>query len=294
VNADRYNRVKVCTAVLALAAVLGANALARPIQDSQTGASRFALVTVLDQRNRPVVDVGADDFVVQEAGAEREVLSVRPADYPVVIMLDTGIDARADFAMMRKAAEQFIERIGPRPLAIGTFGGTPTMIAGFDDERSDAVARLAELAANTNAPSRLLQGAALGAETIRKTGALFAALIMLSSAPKDSSDASPDAMVASIIDSAAILHVIANRSVQIAGGMRSTSAIRALAEQSRGEYTPIYSGASYHSALDRLADRLTAEMLIECLVPVGSKPNDVKLGIRLVGAHVRGLGVAPK
>ena len=97
---------------------------------AQTGASRFALVTVLDPRGKPVVDVGADDFVVQEGGAAREVLSVRPADYPVVVMLDTGIDARADFGMMRKAAEQFIDRVGPRPLAIGTFGGTPAMIAG--------------------------------------------------------------------------------------------------------------------------------------------------------------------
>jgi hypothetical protein len=35
-------------------------------------------------------------------------------------------------------------------------------------------------------------------------------------------------------------------------------------------------------------------MLIEYLVPVGSKPHDVKVGIRIVGAKVRGLGVAPR
>src|SRR5437868_12107687 len=115
--------------VIPLALAFAALVLAAPVftypqppaaSESQTGASRFALVTVLDPRGKPVVDVGADDFVVQEAGAAREVLSVRPADYPVVVMLDTGIDARADFAMMRKAAEHFIDRIGPRPLAVGT------------------------------------------------------------------------------------------------------------------------------------------------------------------------------
>jgi hypothetical protein len=70
--------------------------------------------------------------------------------------------------------------------------------------------------------------------------------------------------------------------------------MRALAEQSRGQYTTIYSSASYQAALDRLAERLTSELLIEYIVPVGSKPIDVKLGIRLAGARVRGLGVAPR
>jgi hypothetical protein len=284
-------------------AVLGAAAAPIPSQttpppaaESQTGASRFALVTVLDPRGKPVVDVGADDFIVQEGGAAREVLSVRPADYPVVVMLDTGIDARADFGMMRKAAEHFIDRVGPRPLAIGTFGGTPAMIAGFEDERSVAASRLAELAPANNTPSALLQGTALAAQMIRGSGALFAALVVLSAAPMDGSQTAPDDMIAAIVDSGAILHVVANRSVQstAGSGFRPGATLRALAEQSRGEYTTIYSAASYQAALDRLAERLTTEMLVEYLVPVGSKPNDVKLGIRLVGARVRGLGVAPR
>ena len=102
-------------------------------------------------------------------------------------------------------------------------------------------------------------------------------------------------MIAPIVDSNAILHVIANRPGQtVASGLRSSPTLRALAEQSRGEFTVIYSAPSYQAALDRLADRLSAEMLIEYLVPVGSKPNDVKVGIRLIGAEVRGLGVAPR
>ena len=283
------------TAVLALLALLASAAVQQPPADPTTGASRFALASVLDPRNRPVVDVGADDFVIQEAGVAREVLSVRPADYPVVVMIDTGIDARVDFGMMKRAAEHFIERIGPRPLAIGTFGGAPKMIVGFDDDRETALVRLRDLEPGGNEKSELMEGASVAAGAIRRTGALFAALVMLSSAPRDSSQASPDAMIASIIDSGAILHVIANRASQAGGsGFRTGAAIRALTEQSRGEYTAIYSGASFQSALDRLADRLTTELLIEYLVPVGSKPNDVKLGVRLVGAHVRGLGVAPR
>ena len=75
---------------------------------------------------------------------------------------------------------------------------------------------------------------------------------------------------------------------------RPGPAIRALAEQSRGEFTTIYSAASFQAALDRLADSLAAEMMIEYIVPVGSKPNDVKVGVHIAGARVHGLGVAPR
>ena len=177
-------------AVLTLLAFVAAATL-QPPADSTTGANRFALAAVLDPRNRPIVDVGADDFVIQEAGVSREVLSVRPADYPVVVMLDTGIDARGDFALMKKAAAHFIDRIGPRPLAIGTFGGAPKMIVDFDDDRESAIARLGELAPGTNEPSELLAGASVAAGAIRRTGALFTALIMLSSTPRDTPSPKP-------------------------------------------------------------------------------------------------------
>jgi hypothetical protein len=289
--------------LLALALASAAATLAQsPATESQTGASRVALATVADPRGRALLDVSADDFVIQEAGAARDILSVRPADYPIVLMLDTGVDARGDLQMIRKAAAHFIERIGQRPVAIGTLGGAPALLTGLDDERETVMTTLAALDPPADAPSALMQGAALAAETIRKTGALFSAIIVLSSASLDASDGQPDAMIASIVDSNAILHVVA-RGSEIDSRARSSRdnrdvtpfrAIRALAEQSRGEFTTIYSAASFQAALDRLADRLTSELMIEYLVPVGSKPADVKVGIRIVGARVRGLGVAPK
>src|SRR5439155_8953377 len=94
----------------------------------QTGASRVALATVVDPRNRPIVDVEADDFVVHEGAAAREILSVHVADYPVVVMIDTSGEARSDLPAMQKAAAQFITRIGHRPVALGSFGDPPAML----------------------------------------------------------------------------------------------------------------------------------------------------------------------
>ena len=276
-------------------AAIGGATLAAQSADSQTGASRIALASVTDPRNRPLVDVSADDFVIQEAGIAREVLSVRPADYPIVVMLDTGSEARADFQLMQKAAAHFIDRIGQRPIALGTFGGTPTMLTTFEDQRPTVMTRLDEIAADPSAGSLLLQGTSVAAQTIRATGTLFSCIVILSAAQADASGGAPDELIAPVVDSNATLHVIANRPGQTAaGGQRSNPALRALAEQSRGEFTVIYSAASYQAALDRLADRLTSEMMIEYLVPVGSKPNDVKVGVKIVGARVRGLGVAPR
>ena len=280
--------------ILALAVIL-CSSLQSSATSPQTGESRVALAAVTDAANHPFVDVGADDFVIQEAGVAREVLSVRPADYPIIVLLDTGDDPRGDFPLMRKAVEHFINRVGQRPIALGTFGTQPAMLTSFDDERETVLARLEGLAAEEGTPSLLLQGAALAGETMKSTGSLFSAIVAVSATPEDASRSTAAEASAAIVDSGAALHVIANRpGAPGSGGLIGGQTLRALAGQTHGEFTTIYSAASYQAALDRLADRLTSEMMIEYIVPVGSKPRDVKVGIRIVGARVRGLGVAPR
>jgi hypothetical protein len=263
----------------------------------QTGASRTALAIVSDARNRSIVDVGADDFVIQEGGQAREVLDVRVADYPVVVMLDNGMDAGMDLMPQRQAVDRFLRRLGPRSVAIGTLAAPPRMITSFDDERQAAMERLEQVEIDRSAKSALLKGTSVGADAIRSTGALFGALVVLSSTTTDDSRGATDEMIAPIIDSRAVLHVIANRGALIQGGtgqIRSGGVLRSIADQTRGAFTVIYSPSSYQAALDRVAERLTSEMMIEYLVPPGSKPIDVKVGVRVTGARVRGLGVAPR
>src|SRR2546428_13713147 len=94
---------------LALALAAAASTLAHSsATDSQTGASRVALATVADPRGRPLLDVSADDFVIQEGGAARESLSVRPADYPIVLLLDNGSAARGAVQLIRRGAAHFL------------------------------------------------------------------------------------------------------------------------------------------------------------------------------------------
>jgi len=87
-----------------------------------------------------------------------------------------------------------------------------------------------------------------------------------------------------------VLHVIANS----AGVGATRQFLRGLVNQTHGDFTAIYAAASYQPATDRIVTRLTTELLVEYIVPVGSKANDVKIGVRFPGARVRGLGVAPR
>jgi hypothetical protein len=266
---------------------------------AQTAASRFALAIVLDPRGRALVDVGADDFVIEEAGEAREILSVRVADYPVAVLVDNGGAARTDYPRIQKAVGRFVERLGPRPVALVSLGLPPKLFASFEDQRPVVLERLQAMSADGSAESQPLHAAALAAERIRSTGALFSTLIVVTASPVETGGVEAESLIAPVIDSRAAVHVIARRQADgsgapDAGGSRPLDLLRDLAEQTHGRYTAIYSSASYQPALDRLADRLTTELIIEYIVPVGSKPSDVKVGVRIPGARVLGMGVAPR
>jgi hypothetical protein len=266
---------------------------------AQTGSSRVVLATVADKGNRPLVDLGPDDFIVREAGDAREIFAVRLADYPVVLLVDTGSAARGDFDTIRKAATHFIARIGgQRPLAVGTLGDPPAMLTTFDDDRAKVLATVDALTADPSADSLLFQSVANAARVIRATGAPFSAIVIISASAVDATHNPPGELLTPILDSRAIVHVVTNHSPNrnqpgMAG--KFSDMLRALTDQTRGQYTPIFSAASYQVALDRLADRLSSEMMIEFVEPAGAtSDDDVKVGVRIPGARVRGLGVTRK
>src|SRR2546425_11651988 len=116
--------------ILALLATLFA-AVSATAERQQVADSRTALVTVSDARNRFIVDLGPDDFVITERGQAREILDARMADYPVVLLIDNGGAARQSFQDMQKAVARFIARLGQRPIALGTLGDPPATVATF-------------------------------------------------------------------------------------------------------------------------------------------------------------------
>ena len=276
-------------AVAAAVLQLGATNL---VSAQEVGASRTVLATVVDSRGRPVVDIEADDFVVRETGQLRDVLSVRVADYPLAIVLDNGQGAGSDLEAIRRAAARFIARVGRRPVALA-LSDPPGLIATFEDERAIVLQRLEKATASSSSEG-LFQAIVTAARALQETGSPFSAIVVVSAAPLSSV---PAEVLTPILESGAAVHVVVHRESSGAPGGtpgQSSEALRALSDETHGQFMTIYAVASYQIALDRLADRLAPELLVDYVVPVGSSHrNDVSVGVRIPGSRVDARGLTP-
>jgi hypothetical protein len=269
--------------IVALAAAVLGTSVTSAAQ--QIGASRTALATVVDSRGRAIVDIEPDDFVVRETGRAREVLSVRVADYPIALVLDNGPGAASDFTAIRQAAARFVGRVGHRPVAVA-LADPPHLIATFDDDRSVVVQSL-ERAMPGESGEGLFDALVIAARQVQENGSAFSVIVVVSANPLATP---PSELLTPILATSAAVHVIVNGATAAAG--RPLETLREVADQTHGQFTTIYATASYQAALDRLANRLAPELMLEYVVPVGSTSgNDVQLGVRIPGARVLGLGV---
>lgn len=266
-------------------------AIARDLQDATSG--RVLLASVVDARSRPLVTVGPDDFLITEGTESRDVLDVHVADYPVVVLIDDGPDDREQpaLAVIKTAVGRFISRIGQRPVAVGTLSGADQFIASFEDDRATVLSQV-ETLTTTSGPAVPLLAISHASRVVSEAGSPFSAVVVVTSRALSSTDATAAERLPEVLVSGATVHVVAAR---LAPGNDSANApdlLRGLADQTHGQYTGIFALASYGIALDRLADRMATEMMIEYLVPPGPAVGDVRVGARIPGARVVGLGVS--
>jgi hypothetical protein len=272
-------------------ALVACATLARPaarVQQALVG--RTLLATVIDALGRPRVDFDRDDFVVNEDSAERDVLDVRIADYPLVVLVDDGETAAGP--AIRNAVARFVSRVGDRPVAIGTLSNV-SLVATLDDSRADVLAKIAGMIPGASTAGQALASIAHAAELLAGTGAPFSAIVVVSAAVIDATQLVQGELLPVITGSGAAVHVVSNRPLAREGiAADAPDILRVLADETRGQYTAIFSPASYSIALDRLADRLASEMLVDYLAPADAKKGDVRVGVRRPGARVLGLGVS--
>lgn len=291
VHAQTLTRLSVAAVALAFFVTTAASP-PMALAAQQLAASRVMLATVWDRNDRPTVDVGPDDFVVEEGHDEREILTVQVADYPVIVLLDNGSDTNEAFAAIRLAARRFIERIGQRPIGLGTLADPPTLVTSFDDDRPAVLAALEKIAGAPRTPSRPLGVLTQAASRIKNFGSSFSVVVVISASAVDPLEQPQSDRIAPIVDSGALVHVIALRPSGLALDETAPDLLKAIADQTRGQFIPIYSPVSFGVALDRLANQLSMEIMIDYLVPPGSSGENARVGIRVPGARVRGLGVS--
>lgn len=133
-------------AVVMIAAVVLGSAGGSP--RAQGGSERAMFVSVLDSNKVPVEGLAPADFVVEEDGAEREVLRVGRATAPMQIALLVDTSASAAFATrdVRNGLESFVAEIHEgNEIALVTFGGPPRILVestGRLDRLRDGIGRI--------------------------------------------------------------------------------------------------------------------------------------------------------
>jgi hypothetical protein len=270
------------------AVVVGAGRAGPHAMQATTGSARTVLAAIVSGQGRPVVDVGVDDFVVTEGGASREVLDVHVADYPLVIVLDDREASSAALHAITRAARRFVERVGDRPVALAGLSGAT--IPTLENPRDELLAAIEALPASSSPAASPLEVIAGAATILRDSGAPFSAVVVIAAGAVDAAAPVRGELLPVILESGATVHVVQTLPAAIdpadAGDL-----LRVVADQTRGQFTPIFSPASYDVAVDRLADRLAIEMMVQYIVPPGPRAGDVQVGVRKPGARVVGLGV---
>jgi hypothetical protein len=285
-------------AVIAIVVVVVASPAASSAAQMKIVPSRVVLAAVTDAQDRPLNDLGPDDFAIAEEGRDREIVAVYIADYPVVVLLDAGAPARSDAEAIRRAVARFISRLGPRAVAIGTLASPPAIVAAFEDDRAAALARLEDTRGDPSATLAPIEAVANAARLIGDTGAPFSAIVVVSARPIDGSQPAAAGLSRGIFESGAFVSAVVRRPPETPGGSGSAGPgdqelLRDLSDQTRGQYMTVFSSASYSVALDRLADQLATQMMIQYLVPPDAPGTaDVRIGVKIPGARVRGLGAS--
>jgi hypothetical protein len=268
-----------------------ATVLASALWAQQIGAGRTILATVVDSAGRPQVDLGLDDFVVSEDGDDREVLDVHIADYPVALLIDDKLGSAA-IPAIKAAASRFVTRIGERPVVVGTLS-SPESLKALEEDRAQVLRHIDDLSAGVSTGNSALAAVAAAAKLLKDAGAPFSAIVIVAAGPIDATELVRGDVLPAILESGATVDVVAGRSTGAADTPDASpqDLLRVLSDQTHGQYTTIFSSASYGIALDRFADRLATQLMVSYLVPPNSTAGDVKVGVRRPGARVQGMGV---
>jgi hypothetical protein len=173
---------------------------------------------------------------------------------------------------------------------VGVLSNPTRLVGSFDDERPVVLERLAALPHDPTADATALPTVARAAQLLRETATPFSAIVVITARAIDATEVAQANLLPSIVESGATVHVIENRSDASANA--PADLLKVLSDQTHGQYTLIFSTASYAIAMDRLADRLATEMMIQYVMPPGAASGEVQVGVRRPGARVLGLGVS--
>jgi hypothetical protein len=176
---------------------------------------KAALVTVVADAGTPIRNLTAQDFIVKEDGAKREVLDAQLSDDPlsIVLLLDTAqppMGVTYPTQDLRTAATTFVKTVHAvspdARIAIGEFAGASVTTVDFTDQPVDLQKGIARLAPSPQTIAVLLEGLVDAGKKLAARPAPRRAIVTVDfHSPEGSAERTMKAAITSLHDSGATL-----------------------------------------------------------------------------------------
>jgi hypothetical protein len=258
---------------------------------------RSLRVTVLDQANNVVPDLGPADFIVREDKATREVLRAAPVDDPmqIALLVDDSPAVGRYLMDVREALTAFVTAMssdapagGKHTIAILTLSSRPTINTNYTSDQAVLVKGANGIFPRQATAPTLLDGIAEASEGLTKRHAARPVIVVIAPETEDASFRPYDQVLEALESSGAALYVFGVGSPNVDQQDRSIVLDRGTRD-SGGLYETVLAGTALKARMTRVADQLTHQYLVtyahpNSLIP----PEHVTVTAARAGLTARG------
>ncbi len=165
--------------------------------------------SVSDRNGVPVTGLAAEDFVVRENGAAREILRVTPATDPlrVAVLIDTSQEMRSELIDVRQSLRAFVNEMDRRhEVAIVGFGGPPTVLIDYTKDLKRLETGISRLISRPGTGSYLLSAIIDTSRTLRKRRELRRVMVVVTTQGPEFSEIGYQTVLEYVKESGAPMH----------------------------------------------------------------------------------------
>jgi hypothetical protein len=277
---------------------------------TQGGLNKSVFLSVLDEKGKPVKDIVADDILIREDSADRQVVAVKPASQPlsVAVLVDTAQGNRVTDAYgspeeyirdIRSSVSAFAKQLlGQSPNAVVSlteFGQAAIPIVPFTSNLVEFDKGVNKLVAKPGVGSVLLEALAQANADLVRQPSTRRAIVSLNLEPSnEQSREDPKKIIDAFGKSGAQLWAL---SVQ-RGPLKNTTrdiVLSNFTKASGGQRDYIVGISAAESILKGYADALTYQYEVVYKRPESNKPaKAVQVGTPRQGIKLHASGFAPQ
>jgi hypothetical protein len=277
---------------------------------AQGGVDKSLFISVLDEAGKPVKDIVADDILIREDGADRQVVAVKPASQPisVAVLVDTAQGSRETDKYgtpeeyvrdLRNAVGTFGKTLlGQSPNAVVSlteFGQAAVTIVPFTSKPDEYMKGVNRVVARPGVGSVLMEALTQANKDLAKQPSTRRAIVSLNLEPSDEqSSQNEKEIVSTFAKSGAQLWAV---SVQ-RGGLKNSKrdvVINQFAKTTGGQRDFIVAISAVEGILKGYADALTYQYEVVFKRPESNKlPKQIQLGTPRQGVKLHASGFPPQ